>query len=483
MHPMAEAAPDELIEAGIAHQLAGRLAEAEQTYRRVLVIFPRHAEALHLLGLVAHEKGEDDVAIDLVEEAIAVAPNRAEYWNDCGELYRSFLMFDQAERCYRQAIGLAPEDAKAWSNLGLVYQARGLVDESLEYLRRACDIDPGFAVAHVNMAVSLLLRGDFAGAWEQYSHRSLRLPEYLRGSSTPRWDGAPLEGRTILVVGEQGLGDQIWFASCLPDLLDVAARVVVDPHPRLVGLFAASFPGAEIMAAGGPCPSVDCYVPMGDLPRHFRCCRKDFPGRRSYLVADVLRRARWRQALDALGPGLKVGISWRGGLVRTGRQQRSLDLEAFVPLLKLSGCHFVSLQYGPHHSEIGALRDRHGIAVHHWHDAIDEYDETAALVAELDLVVSVDTSVVHLAGALGTAVWVLLPFAPEGRWQLGCTDSPWYPAVRLFRQQAVADWLPVLAEVRKALIEQIDRNWAQGGRAAGMAGMARRLYSLCRQWL
>jgi len=265
-----------------------------------------------------------------------------------------------------------------------------------------------------------------------------------------------LRDKRLLVYAEQGLGDQIMFASCLPDLLDRVGGCVIECAPRLAPIFRRSFPTATIkpqarddarLASLVEAARFDYQVAIGSLPGYFRRNWSDFPQHNGYLHADAARVAYWKDRLDALGPGLKVGISWFGGVASTRRAARSTQLQDWLPVLSQASCSFVSLQYGDVSGELETVSGEHQVNIHRWSAANDDYDETAALVTALDLVISVQTAVVHLAGALGKPAWVLVPAVAEWRYLQSGDSMPWYPSLRLFRRRCANGWESVIAAV------------------------------------
>ncbi len=305
---------------GNLYRLRGNLDAAVASYRRALAADGGHIATLANLGLTLRDQGTPRQALPVLDRALAIAP-------------------DHVEALFNKALALV--------DLGESGAAGELIGRVLE-------LDPDFAQAHLQRAFMLLRRGEFAAGWREYAWR-VRIPDldHWRDYAYPLWQGEPLAGRRVLVQAEQGLGDQIMFASCLPDLLGLARDTIIECDPRLTGLFARSFPSARIYRhrvkgepkwRRGPVP--DFRVRCGDLPRMLRNREADFPRHDGYLVADPIQVADWRARLAALGPGLKVGISWRGGTPGTGQAARSLALATLLPMLTVARTHFVSLQYG-----------------------------------------------------------------------------------------------------------------------------------------
>ncbi|MCW5603760.1 MAG: tetratricopeptide repeat protein [Burkholderiales bacterium] len=363
----------------------------------------------------------------------------------------------------RKALRLRSDSPAPYTVLGNALLELGKPEEALAAHRRALKLEPDSVTAHYNISLINLMRWRFREGWEDFEQR-LNVNRFKAWRSCePRWNGRALQGRTILVMREQGLGDEIMYASCYPDLLRQSAQCHIECDPRLEHLFTRSFPGARFhplqdlhtRERTDPGVPVDVYSYAGSLPRHFRNGLQEFPAHSGYLKPDPQRVGHWRQRLAALGPGLKVGISWRGGVAVTRRGRRSLDLTQLLPFLSVPGVHWVNLQYGNRDAEIAEFSAVQGIAITDWPEAIDrDYDETAALVSALDLVISVCTSIIHLTGALGRPAWVMTPRIPEWRYGLERDTMPWYPSVRLFRQPDRGEWEPVIAEIQGRLQDQ-----------------------------
>jgi tetratricopeptide (TPR) repeat protein len=411
-------------------RLRGRLDDAVAGYRHALEIDSRHLAALANLGLALRDQGLPQQALPVLDRALALAP-------------------DHVEALFNKALALVDLDAGR--------SAEELIEQVLQ-------LDPDFAQAHLQRGFMLLKRRDFAAGWREYAWR-VRIPDldHWQDYAYPLWQGEALTEKRVLVQAEQGLGDQIMFASCLPDLLARARHTVFECDPRLAKLFARSFAHAVVYrhrVQGVPDwssePAPDYRVRLGDLPRVLRNQDDDFPRHDGYLVADPVQAADWSTRLAALGPGLKIGISWRGGTPGTGQAARSLPLEALVPILSLPRAHFISLQYGAVSAEVAELRARHGVALHAWSQSHADMDGVAALISSLDLVITVCTTVAHLAGGLGKSAWVMVPAVAEWRYLETGVRMPWYPALRLFRQPRLNEWASVISTIRTELISELN---------------------------
>jgi tetratricopeptide (TPR) repeat protein len=449
-----------LVNLGAALQGRGEFSASADRYRAALAIEADCVPALANLSAVCLQLGALDEARRAAEDALRLAPGDADAHLRLGNVLLEQRRPEQASASYREALRLRP-DAASHTALGYAEDLQGRLDDALDWYARALALDPGHVQAHLNRAAVWLLQGDLARGWEEYEWRmhDAAQAQLFERFPLPRWDGSPLAGRRILVYAEQGLGDELLFASCIPEVVAQAAHCVVDCEPRLAGLFARSFARATVhggaqtgpadwLAAAGP---LDVAIPAGSLPKFLRRTAADFRSHAGYLQAAPERVRAWRERLAALGPGPKIGLSWRGGVPQTGRGSRSLDLAELLPVLRLSGLTFVSLQYGRAEDELAALRAQHGIAVQHWQEAIDDYEETAALACALDLTLSVCTALVDLAGALGRPVWVLAPVRTDFRYGLTGEAMPWYPSARVFRQARYGDWPPVIEAAAAAL--------------------------------
>lgn len=454
---------------GIVLGRVGRYKAAEVLLDKVVVKQGDCVDALNALGNVLRMQGQLPAAEGLYRRALVVNENAAPVWTNLALCLNDADRSRDAISALRRARDLAPKDADVLVNMAVVWNDVGDAEQAQMLLLRALDLDANLAEAHLELAQIFLRRGEYAKGWDHYKwRRRVEKWQVLPKYSCPVWRGEDLAGKNILVTAEQGLGDQIMFAGCLPDLLKKALHCVIESHVRLVELFKRSFPGATISSTRVVNPvfeentviAVDYRIAIGSLPSLLRRHEFEFPRHRGYLRSDSARIERWRARLAQLGTGRKVGISWRGGTSRTRRSKRSIDLVHWLPILRCKGCQFVSLQYGEVETEVAALASGYSTPIGHWREAIDDYEETAALVCALDLVISVQTAVVHLAGGLGRVAWVMVPAVPEWRYLQDGENMPWYPSVRLFRQLQAGDWRPVIERVSGEL-----ELWLQSGKS------------------
>lgn len=445
-----ESAGDEtgaLAELSIAQEFApGRFDVLNRLFRALgrLGMYP---EALRIAERAVLENGENDQTLYL----LAVAR------------YGMADMQGAVDACQKILLHRA-DRPDVHVTLGSAFFALGRIADAIAAYQRALKLAPDFPDALFHIGLIRLMSGEYSEGWQGFEQRFRRDKNRTMRACSPIWDGTSLRGRSVLVMREQGLGDEIMFSSCYQQLISQAQRCFIECDPRLEKLFIRSFPGAvfcpledlKTTVQTDPGAVIDGRIYAGSLPQHLRKAPKDFPVHDGYLKADPLRVAYWRTRLQSLGAGLKVGISWRGGTVFTHRERRTLSLQSLMPVLSLPGVHWVNLQYGKRDLEIAELRKTGGIDVADWPEAIDgDYDETAALVGALDLVISVCTSVVHLTGALGRPAWVMTALVPEWRYGLSGSTMPWYPQVRLFRQSEQGAWDPVVTAVEGELRQKI----------------------------
>jgi tetratricopeptide (TPR) repeat protein len=437
----------------------GRLAEAAACYRRALELKPDFAEGYTDLGCVLRDQGNLDEAVACYRRALELKPDLAEALANLGVAVRDQGNLDEAIACQRRALELKPDFAVAHANLGIVLVDQGRLAEAMACYRRALELKPDLPEARLNRALDWLLSGDFQHGWPEYEWRWRTKGHPRLSFRQPFWDGRPLEGKTILLHAEQGLGDTIQFVRYAAWVKDRGPKVIVTCQEPLVRLLASCRGIDELIGWGNDLPPFDFHAPLLSLPGIFQTSLETVPAEVPYLFAAPLLMEQWRKRLGNL-EGFKVGIGWQGSPTYAGDRWRSIPLRFFAPLAEIAKVRLVSLQKGAGRDQLAEVGDRFQVA-----DFADEMDETAgafmdtaAIMTQLDLVITSDTVVAHLAGALGVPVWVALPFAPDWRWLLDRDDSPWYPTMRLFRQKKQRDWAGVFDEIKTALSSRL-----QGG--------------------
>lgn len=482
-----DADPDDpglLCSLGAALYRQGLLGDAIEQYRRAVALGPDNIAALRLLGLLLHEDGQLREAAEVYRRTFALDPADHVIATNLGACYSELGALDDAIASCEHALLLKPDHAPAYTNLGIIFEKQERVADAVAAHRCAVAADPGYAKGHANLAVALrnageidealvvsrhavaldpeqplaqynhahflLMNGDFANGFEAYRWRrkSRLLSDGDPTFSEPEWQGEPLDGRTLLLFAEYGLGDALHFVRYLPMVTARGGHIVLQVQPALASLL-RTLPDVTVIPRGEPLPPFDLQLPLMSLPRVFGTTLDTIPADVPYLHADPARLLRWRAAL-ADATALKVGVAWAGNIRHKGDRQRSLSAEAVLPRLVMPGVQLYSLQKEPRPDDdrvLAALnRDIVDLA-----PALGDFADTAAAVASLDLVIAVDTSVAHLAGALGRPVWMLTPYALDWRWLCDREDTPWYPTMRLFRQRRPREWDDPLMRLSAAL--------------------------------
>jgi tetratricopeptide (TPR) repeat protein len=437
-------------------QAQGKLDESVLSYERALALKPDSAEAFNNLGTARQEQGEMDAAVACYERALAIKPDYAEVYYNLGNARRFQGKLDEAVIYYQRALTVKPEYPEAFYNMGNVLREQGKVDEALAQFARALELRPEYVQAGFGQSLAQLVNGDFAVGWKNFEKRWLTADHDTprRDYAQPRWSGEKLTSGSLLIWGEQGIGDEIMFAGLIPDVIRTGDRCVLDCQERLKPLFARSFPGIDVVSGCGPGlhPELEiaAQLPCASLPGVFRNTSAVFAATTSpYLIADAAERDRLR-ASYADGRRL-VGLAWYTNNRKWG-SQRSIDLSLLASLFKRTDTQWISLQYGDHDGLESQVAEASApIYIDRTVDQLADIDLFAAQVAAMDLVITIDNSTAHLAGALGVPVWVLLPFMPDWRWLLDREDCPWYPTMRLFRQPKIGDWESVVEKVEHAL--------------------------------
>ena len=437
---------------GVLHEL-DRLPEAEASFHAALRARPDFAAAHNSLGNVLRDLDRPAEAEACYREALRLAPHNAEALNNLGIVLDHFGQAAEAEAAYRDLLRERPDFVPAYCNLGRLLTDEARLTEAEASYRQALRLDPAYPEAHQDLGLTLLLAGRFEEGWEEYEWRwkTKQLARFRRNFDVPQWNGEPLAGRTILLHAEQGLGDTLQFCRYAPLVAAHGGRVVLEVQPRLPRLI-RTLPGiAEILGQGQRLPGFDLHCPLMSLPRAFQTTQQTIPGETPYLRAEPALVQRWRQRLvdrETKADSIKIGVVWRGSAANSRDSRRSLSATSLAPLSAIPDVRLISLQKGNGSDELDALPI--GMAIERLGDDFDTgpdaFVDTAAVMMCLDLIISADTSVVHLAGALGRPVWLLNRYVPDWRWQLGQDDSPWYPTLRQFRQERPGDWnAPILA--------------------------------------
>lgn len=460
----------------------GRGDAAVASYQQALVCQPHYAQALHGLGLALGDVRRWSESLAAFDAALLQQPDYAIAYMDRGNTLRELERVPEALQSYERALQLNPQYAQAWSNRGVVLKRLGRMADAATSYERAIAIDPSFvdaivnyatllkdmmrlpsavamngralaldpdnSGAHLNLAICHLVSGDWALGWPHYEWRwkTEQLKDGVRTFAQPQWQGESLEGKTILLHAEQGLGDTLQFCRFAQMLAARGAKVLLEVQAPLLGVLAQLSGVHALLARGQVLPPFDLHCPLLSVPLALGLTLANLPPASAYLQADVEASRAWRHQV---GQGeVRVGVVWSGRPEHKNDHNRSIPFEEFQRMFR-PGLHFHCLQKEFRLADRQALASRSDVAV--WDSQLHSFSDTAALIDAMDVVVSVDTSVAHLAAAMGKPVWLLLPFSPDWRWVIGRDDSPWYPHMRLFRQADTGQWAPVLEQIYQAL--------------------------------
>ncbi|OHB77998.1 MAG: hypothetical protein A2Z25_11455 [Planctomycetes bacterium RBG_16_55_9] len=442
---------------GFSLEKQNQLVEAAESYQRAIRLKPDYVEAYNHLGVVLNDLGRSAEAIECYRRALHIDPEYAEVYNNLGIALKEREQFAEAITSFEQALQREPDFTEAHYNLANSLRDEGRCAEAIESYLWALCLKPDYAEAHWNMSLTLLLGGNFIEGWKHYRWRRNVDPKMPTDHNYPgksRWDGTPLEGKRLFVHYEQGLGDNIQFVRYLPMVKALGGTVIFETPKPLMGLF-QELAGIDELMEYRPDEQCrvkfDVYTSLLDMPNIFGTTVETIPADVPYIHADPAKTAHWRGKMA--GPGFKVGVVWAGSPIHGNDRYRSCKLEHFAPLAKIDGVRLYALQKGQAASQIAEMAGT--IPIVTLSDEFEDFTDTAAAIENLDLVISVDTSVLHLAGALGKMTWALLPFTPEWRWMLSRPDSPWYPMMRLFRQKERSGWEPVFQRVAEELRKKI----------------------------
>lgn len=444
--------PEQIFFAAHVCQTANRHADAVALFERCLAHAPDHVQSLHGAALSLTQLGEHERALQRFDRLIARQPARAEVHYNRGRLLGAMSRYDDEIAAYRRAIALKPDFVAAYVNLGVALRDLQRFDDAMQQFRKALSIDPNDAGARTNRSQTNLLLGEFEHGWREYEWR------WRDGTCSHGFDPAtlwlgkqPISGKTLLVHHEQGLGDTLQFVRFIDRLSAAGAKVVLRVQDAVLPLL-HDYPGVtQLLGEHEAPPPFDYHCPTLSLPLALGVRAGDLSARHPYLEADREKAVQWNSFFNGTPRRPRVGVVWSGSRGHLNDRNRSMRLEQLRPLFD-TDADFVSLQKD--------VRDEDRDLLTQWEqqrmlrdpgERLATFADTAALIAHLDLVVCVDTSVAHLAGALGKPVWIALPFPPDWRWQLERSDSPWYPQARLFRQSIRGDWSNVVTDLKHAL--------------------------------
>jgi tetratricopeptide (TPR) repeat protein/ADP-heptose:LPS heptosyltransferase len=446
----------------------GRLEEAVASLRRAVELKPQYLEARSNLANALIEQEEYAEGESILRKILEIRPNYADAYNNLGTLLHKQTRLEDARANYEEALRLQPKHAEAQANLGNVFMLEERRAEALACYDRALEIQPNHSDAHWNRALAWLTQGDMERGWAEYEWRWKQKDIAVRRLPQPVWDGSPLNGRTLAILSEQGLGDTLQFVRYAPLVQNRGGKVIFECHKPLLRLVGACKGIDQLVGRGDPLPPCDVQSPLLSLPRILGTTLENLPADVPYLFANPELIEHWRKELDKMvGPGFKIGINWQGNPKYKGDKYRSLPLKHFEPIVRTPGVHLFSLQKGAGSEQLAPFADQWkiidlGSQLDGAHGA---FMDTAAVMKSLDLVITSDTAMPHLAGGLGVPVWMAVPTAADWRWLLTREDCPWYPTMRMFRQRKAGEWDDVFQRIAEALKEHLAARYRNRSRA------------------
>lgn len=435
---------------GEALMRGGKLDEAIESFRQSIELGPVY-EAWNNLGNALGRRGDLDEAIAAFHSAIALDPRLPEAHSNLGDALKQQGKLTEAMEAIDKALAIHPGLMAAHNNRGICLRALGRYDDAVESYRHALNLSPALSILHYNLAATLLLKGDYEQGFIEYEHR-FGVPEMagpLTRYSLPQWEGEELGGRSIVLHAEQGFGDTIQFVRFAPQVKSRGGRIVLAVQPELMRLM-EGIEGIDEIIPLTDTPAADLHCPLLSLPRILGTTLHTIPPA-PYLQVDESAVDRWKERIKPASGVRKIGVAWSGRAQFKDDHWRSLTLDALAPLAQVQNVTFYSLQVGPATSQLQSPPP--GLRLIDLSPHLTDFAETAAALMNLDLLITTDTAIAHLAGAIGMPVWMLTSFSPDWRWQIDRDDSPWYPTMRLFRQTTLDDWKTPVSAIVEALAE------------------------------
>lgn len=435
---------------GIEHHRKGEMGEAIDAYGKSLILNPKVPDVYNNMGAALRATGKLEAAVACYRRCLVLRPNHPGIYSNIGNAYRELGRLQLSIASHQQAVKRDPRNPETYYNLGLALRDLGQMSQALAAFETALRLKPDHPDCRWDRSLTLLTMGDFKRGFEEYEWRWKLERSPPRTLDKPLWDGSALKGKTLLIQQEQGNGDMMQFARYIPLVKERVGTVVIETQPELSRLM-STLPGADkVINRGSALPKFDAYIPMMSLARIYETTQETIPKSVPYLSPPEGLSAQLPASMDNQH---QIGIAWAGRPTHKNDKNRSCDFKNFIELLGIPGVNVFSLQKGGREADIR----ENGCAslVVDMSTRLNDFADTAALIEQLDLVITVDTAVAHLAGALGKPVWVVLPFVGDWRWMQKTTESPWYPTMRLFRQSQPGNWAEVFNEVRRALHDDL----------------------------